>query len=167
AKLAQRFDNEVVNDGLIEKEKFALIPKKTRFINTAIKGISRSQKYIKCVSSLKRYSQALNYSFEALKAALERGVLNQTIIDEPKGGHIPQNLRFLMEYPNFEIKFLSDIPEALGSCVDDHHVGILVEPNNDVKDSDMLLSMHPSLIAIFNEYFTNLWKTATDLKKGL
>ena len=165
AKLVDRFDNEMAEDELVKGEKFTIIPKKARFINKAIKGISNSQRSIKCISSFKRFSQALNYSFEAHKAALNRGVLEQTIIDKPKiGQKIPQSLQNLMKYPNFEIRYLVSLPEALGSCVDNKHVGILVEPKQNVTESDMLSSMHPSLIAMFNEYFKNLWTIATDLK---
>ncbi|MCR3907105.1 MAG: helix-turn-helix domain-containing protein [Candidatus Bathyarchaeota archaeon] len=160
-KLIQRFDYKLIEDDLINGEKFVIIPKKTRFINKAIKGISNSQTSIKCISSFKRFSQALNYSFEAHKAALDRGVLEQTIIDKPKTGQkIPQSLQTLIQYPNFEIRYLPNIPEALGSCVDNQYVGILVEPNQNVKESDMLSSSHPSLITIFNEYFKNLWNAA-------
>jgi sugar-specific transcriptional regulator TrmB len=167
ANLVQRFNHERVADEIVKGEKFAIIPKKTRFINKAIKSISNSQRSIKCISSFKRFSQALNYSFETHKAALNRGVLEQTIINKPnKGQKIPQSLQALMKYPNFEIRYLVRLPEALGSCVDNNQVGILVEPKQNVTESDMLSSMHPSLIAIFNEYFKNLWNNATDFKNA-
>lgn len=163
-KLLQRFGNQPIKNDL-EKKNFSIIPKKTRFINRTIKIISTSQKSIKCISSFERFSQALNYSFESHKSALNRGVLEQTIIEKPNNEQkISQNLRVLMGYSNFEIRYLISLPEALGACVDNIHVGILVDPQKNIKESDLLSSTHPSLIAMFNEYFKNLWSSATDLK---
>ncbi|MFZ7138291.1 MAG: TrmB family transcriptional regulator [archaeon] len=164
-KLANRLEKESVKDELLRGETFSIIPKKTRFINRAVKGIVSSQKSIKCISSFKRYSQALNYSFDSIKSSLNRGVYHHSIINKPETGQkIPQTLKTLMEYPNFEIRYLPNIPEALGSCVDNKRIGILLEPDQNVKESDMLSSVHPSLVAIFNEYFKNLWNEAKDLK---
>lgn len=166
ANLAQRLTQKEIQDKVTKEEKFTIIPKKTMFLNQTVSNIRNAQTSINCITNLKRLSQAMVYSFEAHRTALNRGVLERTIIDKPKKGQkFSESLQTLMAYPNFQVRYLLNTPEALGAAIDNKHVGILVEPNQSVTESSLLSSKHPSLITIFNEYFTNLWNTAIDVKK--
>lgn len=142
-------------------EEFRIVPKKNMFISKAVNDIANAQESINCITNLTRFNQAMVYSFEAHKRALENGVLERTIIPEPTAGErLSKSLQKLLNYPNFLLRYSTSNSKALGACIDDKLVGILIEPTKNVTESPLLQSRHPSLITIFNEYFNNLWSSA-------
>jgi sugar-specific transcriptional regulator TrmB len=146
-------------------EEFYIIPKKSMFISKAVRDIAKAKKSINCITNLTRFNQAMAYSFNAHKIALENGVLERTIIPEPKSSQrLTKSLQKLVNYPNFQLRVSRGNSKALGACIDDELVGILIKPSKDVTESPLLQSKHPSLVTIYNEYFNCLWNSASDIE---
>jgi sugar-specific transcriptional regulator TrmB len=145
-----------------EQEKdFHIIPKKTIFIKDALINIQIAQWSNDTISSLKRFSQAMMYSFETHKRALARGVKTRVIVEKPeKGQLLPEAIQNLIAHPNFELRYTSTLPKTLGACFDNKSVGILVDPSASVTESACFNTNHPSFVELFQNYFEKLWCTA-------
>jgi sugar-specific transcriptional regulator TrmB len=146
--------------GVIEEQEkdFHITPKKTIFIRGALIHMQNAQWGNDTISSLKRFSQAMVYSFETHKRALERGVKTRVIVEKPENGQIlPETVQTLMGHQNFELRYTPTVPKTLGACFDKKTVGILMDPLASITESACFNTNHPSFVELFHNYFEQLW----------
>jgi sugar-specific transcriptional regulator TrmB len=147
------------------KREFVLVPKRTAFMKSAIQNMNSVKKSNDTITNLKRFSQAMPYTFEIHKAALERGVKTRVLMEKPNGERsLPKAIQELMKYPNFEISYASKQPVTLGACFDNSYVGILVDPASSIKESACFETGHPSFVELFCDHFENLWRASEKIK---
>ncbi|MCW4018335.1 MAG: hypothetical protein NWF00_06615 [Candidatus Bathyarchaeota archaeon] len=160
-RLSYRNKEKVVE----KKREFVLVPKRNAFMKSAMINMSSVKKSNDTITNLKRFSQAMPYTFEIHKAALERGVKTRVIMEKPKGEQsLPEAIRNLMNYPNFEIRAASKPPVTLGACFDNASVGILVDPTSSIKESAVFETDHPSFVELFCNHFETLWESSENIK---
>jgi hypothetical protein len=134
-------------------------------MKAAMQQIKSAQLHNDTISSVKRFAQAIqaaNYPvFEIHKRALERGVNTRVIVEKSENKEFPnKRLEKLMEYPNFQLRYVAPPPKALGSCFDNKRIAIIIEPSENIEESPIFCTHHPSFVAIFQQYFETLWKSA-------
>jgi sugar-specific transcriptional regulator TrmB len=147
----------------VENEKnLFIIPKRTSLIRTSIRYMKEIQFSNDIISSVKRFSQSMNYPFfEIHRSALERGVRIRLIVEEPRNEEfLTDEIRDLMAYRNFEMRYSKKALESLGSCFDNNRLLILIDPLADVEESPVFCTYHNSFVAMFREYFESLWQSA-------
>ncbi len=159
-KLAKHFSADKDNLVLKEEPQFVMIPKKVMFIKTSISVIQNVQISNDTITSLRRFTQALPYSFKAHKIALERGAKTRVIIQKPETEHFSKYLRTLITHPNFQLRYVTESPDAFGGCFDGKTVSILIDHIANITESAALWTDHPSFIALFQNYFERLWHSA-------
>lgn len=159
-KLAKHFSADKENKVLKEESQFVMIPKKAMFIKTSISVIQNVQISNDTITSLRRFTQALPYSFRAHQIALERGVKTRVIIQKSETENFSKYLQTLMTYPNFQIRYVSEPPDAFGGCFDGKTTSVLIDHIADITESAALWTDHHSFVALFQNYFENLWNAA-------
>jgi sugar-specific transcriptional regulator TrmB len=156
-----RKTNDLQDYSMLEDEKLTVVPKSNAFIKSAMQNIKNIQTSNDTISSLKRFTQAMIYTFEIHRAALERGVTTRLIIEKPEEEmQLIKPVKTLMTYPNFQVKCTPNPPEVLGACFDNRKVSILLSPLADVEASPCFLTDHHSFVVLFHEYFESLWASA-------
>ncbi len=150
---------------LQEDDRLTVIPKKNAFIKTAMQNMKNIQTSNDTISSLKRFTQAMAYTFEIHKAALERGVNTRVIIEKPENEKLlTKPLQTLLTYDNFQLRYTKNPPEVLGACFDNKGTSILINPLADVEASPCFLTNHHSFAILFRNYFEALWTSAEPAK---
>jgi hypothetical protein len=153
---------------LLEDEKLMVVPKSNAFIKSAMLNIKNIKTSNDTISSMKRFAQAMIYTFEIHRAALERGVTTRLIFEKPEEEtQLTKPVQTLMTYPNFQVRFTQNPPEVLGACFDNRKVSILLSPKADVEASPCFLTDHHSFVVLFREYFESLWASAEPIKAPL
>lgn len=144
-----------------QEKDFHITPKKMIFIKGALIHMQNAQQSNDTISSFKRFSQAMAYSFETHKRALARGVKTRVIVEKPeKGQLLPETVQNLIAHPNFELRYTLTVPKTLGACFDNEGVGILMDPSASITESACFNTNHPSFVELFRNYFEKLWNTA-------
>jgi len=161
-KLAKHFSARKTN--IIQDEhKFTIIPKKTMFIKYALTAIQESQKSNDMITNLRRFSQAMPYFFKAQQSALIRGVRLRVIIEKPEVSILSKNIQNLMSYQNFQLRYTTQPPKALGACFDEKTASFIIDGIADITDSACLVTNHSSFITLFQNYFDTLWDSAISI----
>jgi len=108
----------------------------------------------------------LSYSCnEEIKEQVNRDVKTRLIIYVPeKEKTTYENDQTFKNNPNYQKLFIFTPPLVLGGVIDKKQLILATEQNDPVQKSEnVLLSNSPSLIALFQNYFEQLWKTAQQL----
>ncbi len=166
-ELAKHFSANKDSIVLNEEPQFVIIPKKAIFIKTSIDVIQNAQVSNDTITSLRRFTQAMPYSFRAHQIALERGTKTRVIIQKPETENFSKYLQTLMTYSNFQLRQVSKPPTAFGGCFDGKSVSILIDYVADITESAALWTNHHSFIALFQNYFEKLWTSSTPISLHL
>jgi sugar-specific transcriptional regulator TrmB len=105
-----------------------------------------------------------NRHFEVFKKALERGVKIRCITHVPedeKMSQIIQTIQTLMKAGSFEVKSASTIPKGSIDILDKKSVHIIILPNDDLKQIEVLRSQNPAVVELAQDYFDMKWQSAT------
>jgi sugar-specific transcriptional regulator TrmB len=103
----------------------------------------------------------VNRYFQENKAALERGVKIRNITHIPKGERMPENILTLMKAGSFEIKSTPTIPKASIDILDKKRVHIIIFPNSNIEEIEVLRSNNPATVELVQDYFDMKWQAAT------
>lgn len=149
--------------GLQEDEyQFVIMPGKDahlKWLKNRFKGIKKTNDCIITWSD----DNFVNYSCgEAIKERLNRGVKTRLIIYVSENEKtIYKNDQTFRNNPNYQKAFIFNPPIVLGGVIDKKQLVLATEGNNPIQRSkNVILSNSPSLIALFQNYFEQLWKTA-------
>ncbi len=118
--------------------------------------IGNSQYCIEVIASLRRLMQAIEL-YLAIKGALERGVTFRVVTQKPENGSFSKNLRELQLFPNFNIKYLIDMPEV-NIAIYDKRDALVAFEQKDLNASACFYTNSKSLLTIFQDFFENIWK---------
>ncbi len=112
------------------------------------------------VLNSRRYSQVL-LSSEDIDEALKGGVRMRVILDAPKyGGPLSRRLSMLEKNPRYTVKVLAYEPKAFFSVRDRQEVYLITKPWQP-RGPPYLISNHPCLVEIAQNYFDTLWRRAS------
>lgn len=126
-----------------------------------LRDLSEAQKSKDCVLDWRGILNLVNRHFEYVKEALERGVEIRYVTHIPEGTKMPQIIQTLTETGLFEVKSVSTIPKANIDIFDKKTVHLMMLPNDNLKQIEVLRSQNPKLAELAQDYFELKWQTAT------
>lgn len=139
--------------------KFLLIPPKTLVNETREKILEKAKTNVQLITTKKRFLQGISHFFEAYESLLKRNVETQIIVNiagEPNSFET-NKLQLLKKYPNFSLRIIRQ-SKANILIIDKSEAIITLHPKVDLGASPVLWTNHPEFLAIFQDYFQDLWK---------
>jgi len=102
------------------------------------------------------------YCSKEIKEEVNRGVKTRLIIYVSEGEKtMYENDQPFRNNSNYQKVFVFTPPMVLGGVIDKKQLILATKQNNPIQGSEnVFLSNNPSLIALFQNYFEQLWKTA-------
>lgn len=148
------------------ESKFVLIPSKEVLIQRLRKAIGNTQTSIDVSTSSKRFIFACYRLAESLEKAWSRGVKGRVIIEETEEPFL-EVAKAAWKNPSAKIRYVPTIPKTVMAMYDKKEVFIYVKPKAGLESSPALWSNNPSLLAMAEECFETLWKTAKKTGKNV
>ncbi len=150
------------SDGLKDEESQFII------INDLQARLSKTRKQVaitkKIINIVTKWSFFLTYTPEAideLNEALKRGVHVHIITQAPRNTDVfPKKLQKLLNYPHFEVRYISSLPSSMVAVFDKEEVNILLSSDKTPADTAMLVSNNINLIELSQNYFDVMWASA-------
>jgi sugar-specific transcriptional regulator TrmB len=149
--------------GLQEDEyQFVIMPGKDahlKWLKNRFKDVQKTNDSIITWSDHKTVSF---YCDDEIKERLNRGLKTRLIIYVPeKEKTIYKDDQTFRNNPNYQRMFIFTPPIVLGGVFDKKQLVLATEQNNPIqKSKNVFLSNSPFLIALFQNYFEQLWKTS-------
>lgn len=117
------------------------------------------------LSTYQRWLHILDYCIENYKKALKRNVKYRVIIGEFNNRTpIPDNIKTLIQSPNFQIKFTRKTLANNLAIFDNKIATFNFYPSKSLNDAPIILTNHPGFISMANDQFENIWKSSTQHK---
>ena len=147
-----------------EESKFVLIPEGKAVIERINTAITNAKMSMDILLSWKRFSRGLASTFaESIEIAWAKNVKMRFIIENPpKSKTAEQLVQFCREKPSCQIRFVRYYPKIVLGIYDEKEVFIIVNPKTDLPGSPALWSNNHSLIALAEDHFEILWRTAME-----
>jgi sugar-specific transcriptional regulator TrmB len=139
--------------------KFLLIPPKTFVNETREKMLEKAKTNVQLITTKKRFLQGISNFFETYEMLLKKNIETQVIVNTA-GETISletNKLQLLEKYTNFSLRTTAQ-SKANILIVDKSEAIITLHPKVDLGASPVLWTNHPEFIAIFQDYFQDLWK---------
>lgn len=145
-----------------ENSQFVLIPQKDTVINRLRQAINSAQSTVDVVISWTRFMHGIGNIFaEAAKDASERKVNYRFIVEKAPSEKINESgKQFWKNYRSFQVRFITQQPEAVFGIYDRKELFVIVDPKSDLSGSPALWTNNSSLMSLVQGYFDMLWDTA-------
>jgi sugar-specific transcriptional regulator TrmB len=149
-------------ENLEENEyRFCIVEGKERIIQIMKNHHDNVHRSADIVTTLQRWLQVLDYCFENYKKALQRNVRYRVVIQKPESGiDFPENVRFLLEKPNFELKVTRCPPQTIFGVFDDEEATFNFFPSKSLKESPIIWTNYHGFISMAQDHFDKVWKSA-------
>jgi sugar-specific transcriptional regulator TrmB len=147
-----------------EESQIVLIPQGRQIIKKIKDAIEGTQLSVDLVLSWKRFSHGIVHAFaESIEAAWTKNVKFRFIIEKPpKNKTVEQLIQYCKQKPFCQIRFSPRCPETVFGIYDKSEVFIIVFSETDLPGSPALWSNSRSLIALAEDHFEMLWRTANE-----
>jgi sugar-specific transcriptional regulator TrmB len=144
-----------------QEYRFTVYEGKERIIQIIRLQHDKACESIDISSTLHRWLQIIDCCFENYEKALERNVKYRVVIDKPEGKIVlPEEVKMLVSNPNFELKIARNtLINNLGIC-DRNEATFNFYPSKSLKESPIIWMNHPSFIAMAQDHFEKVWKSA-------
>jgi sugar-specific transcriptional regulator TrmB len=137
--------------------KIQLIPPKKPSISQREKLLRSAKETIQVISNARRFSQGVAHSFDLYENSLRKNVKVMVIVTiGEEARNITEKLKRLEVYPNFSIRFITELKASL-LIIDKAEALLTLYPKTDFGSSPLLLTNQPELLAIYHEYFEAVW----------
>lgn len=150
------------------ENQFIIIPGKKSHVDWLKKKFEESQESIKGILTLNDEKTVQNCCEKELQKANDRGVKSKVII------YIPENQRQIYEnlvifnnnHLNDEKRIVRNCPLVFGGIFDNIEVVVATTLFNPIENAETVFwSCNPSIVALFSNYFEELWNKAIKIKK--
>ncbi|MEM2968484.1 MAG: helix-turn-helix domain-containing protein [Candidatus Bathyarchaeia archaeon] len=145
-----------------EDHQFIFVPKGRPVIEKIKTAIKEAQLHIDLILSWKRFSNGIIDVFaESMEVAWSKKVRFRFIVESPpKNKTAKQLVHFCRKKPSCQIRFIHKYPQIILGVYDEKEAFIIANPEKDLPGSPALWSNNPSIIALSEAYFKDLWKKA-------
>ena len=144
-------------DILEEPFQTIIIPKKRAHIEKAKKEMLNLKKSLDCVLSWEKGIGWFHAHFEIFEDLIKRNVKIRWVIEKRENSDLIKQVKELSNSTLFEIKEISQTPEACLGIYDRKVVLIDTSATSAFIQTPMLWSSNPSLIVLAQNYFDMLW----------
>jgi sugar-specific transcriptional regulator TrmB len=161
-KLIQRHKDENTNaQPEEEKPQFIMIPEKKALTLRLKEPIETAQESIDSTCSWKKFPNELGILAEAVEKALRRGVKIRFVIEKPEHTNsLPKTAQVFMKNPYFKLRTIPYPPTGILCIIDKKEVLLATSTAGSTVGSPALWTSNPSLLAIVQEYFEQMWLTS-------
>jgi sugar-specific transcriptional regulator TrmB len=117
------------------------------------------------ITTKKRFLQGISNFLETYESLFKRNVETQIIVNiaGETNSFETNKLNLLKKYPNFSLRTISQ-SKANILIIDKREAIITLHPKVDLGASPVLWTNHPEFIAIFQDYFQELWKKTAKIE---
>ncbi len=145
-----------------EAPQISMIPMGKQVIERIRDAIERAKLSVDLVLSWKRFAHGTAHAFaESLEAAWAKNVKFRFIIEKPPNNRTAEQLiQYCRQKPFCQIRFVPYYPKTVFGIYDKKEVFIIVFSETDLPGSPALWSNSRSLIAMAEDHFEMLWRTA-------
>lgn len=161
-KLLDSFKKNPSQGFAAENSQFVLVPHKDTVINRLRQAINSAQSTVDVVISWTRFMHGIGNVFaEAAKDASERKVKYRFIVERAPSEIVnASGKQFWKNYRSFQVRFISEHPEAVFGIYDRKELFVIIDPKSDIMGSPALWTNNPSLLSLVQGYFDMLWAIA-------
>lgn len=154
-----KIKNKTIYKKSFQREsRFVMIPSRGVLIKKLKKAIHNTQISIDVSTSFKRFKSACCMLAEPLNKAWSRGVNGRLVMEDTEADL--KDFKACWNEPSAKIRKVSNIPKTVMAIYDNKEVFIYTEPIADMQDSPALWTNNPSILAMAEDCFETLWKTA-------
>lgn len=133
------------------------------YIRKRREEIDNAQKSIDFVTSWKRLPLTAFIFGENAEKALKRRVEIRVIMERPPEElPLPEVINKFKEYPNYNLRFSPNPPSTVIAIFDKKRIILDVSSSAGLAECPALWSNNPSLLALMEDYYENLWITALE-----
>jgi sugar-specific transcriptional regulator TrmB len=151
-----------------EEYRFTILDGKERIIQKMKQQHDSTHFSIDILSTLPRWLQIIEECFENYKKALSRGVKYRVIVEKADSEvSLSKNVQALLANPNFKLKVTSDSRQTNSAIFDRKEATFNYYPSKSLGESPLILTNHPSFMAMCQDHFETIWKLARKYKTPL
>jgi sugar-specific transcriptional regulator TrmB len=163
-ELVRKFrENTEGSERDFEEHKFVLIPEKEALLSKLKNTIDTTQKTADIICPRHAFPQGVIILAEKLEKAMNRGVKVRLIVEKPENlDSWPEIVQELKKNPSFTLRTVTNHPKARLGIYDKKEVLIASDPTTYAMMSPALWSNNPSLIAMIQDNFEIMWRTAIE-----
>ena len=119
------------------------------------------QRTVDIITTLQRWLQILDFSFQDYLGALDRGVKYRVVIAKPAGKiTFPDNVQALLAKPGFELRLSEEALKINAAVFDENEATINFFEGKSLMESPIIWTNHPGFIQMCQDRFDRLWKSA-------
>jgi hypothetical protein len=146
-----------------EEPRLFLIPEKEAYTLRIKKSIESSQKSIDIISPKKNLEQGLFFLVDALKKAMQRGVIIRLIVEpQEEDGFQFSFPHVLAENSLFRTRKMPNHMHLRFSVYDEKEITVVLLSDHDFAKSTLLWSDCTSLVDAYQDYFETMWLLKSD-----
>lgn len=158
--------NQIITTLEKDTPQFIIIPKNENSIRIRREEIVNAKISIDIISSWKRFPRTAYVFGEVAKKALEQNVKMRVILEKPpKDVMLPKIIDDIKKHPNYQLKYIPELPSAIIAIFDKTRVIIITSASVDLAEASSLWTNNPCILSIFNDYFELKWITAMEEPK--
>jgi sugar-specific transcriptional regulator TrmB len=148
-----------------QEHKFTMINGKERLIQKIKRQHDHAQRSVDVLSTLQRWLQILQECSDNYEKALSRGVKYRVVVEE-HGQEVdfPETVQDLLSKPNFELRLSRGPLKTNAAMFDCEECSFSFYPAKAMGESPLILTNHPSFVAMFEDHFENVWKHSHKFK---
>jgi sugar-specific transcriptional regulator TrmB len=147
--------------GANQEYNFSIVEGRERISQIIKLQHTKVKREVNALSTLTRWLHIIHYCHDEIRRTLDRKVKYHIVLEIPNHEiTFPENMQALMKKPNFKLR-TSKQPLTTNSAVfDDREASFNFFPSKPMNMSPILVTNHPSFIAMCRDHFNKEWKTA-------
>lgn len=144
-----------------DKCQFVIMPGKRAHLKWLKKRFKHIQKTNDSIVTWSDHKTFISSCKKELKEQVNRDVKTRLIIYVSENEKIYKNDQTFKNNPNYQKVFIFTPPLVLGGVIDKEQMILATKQNNPIQTGEtVLISNSSPLVALFQNYFEQLWKTA-------
>jgi sugar-specific transcriptional regulator TrmB len=148
-----------------EECSFKIIEGKEKILQIMKLQHHKAKRNVIIICTLGRWLQIIDYCFEDYEEALQRKVKYQIVVGKPENKAVfPEQIQFLLEKPNFELKTVGGALQNSFGIFDDEEATFNFFPSESLKESSIIWTNHSGFISMAHDQFEKVWKKARKYK---
>lgn len=128
------------------------------YIRKIHEAIWNAQRSVFFVTFWERFRELIFNSFEPLQRALNNGAKIRMLVQKPKYIDVPEFIRDMTEKRSLQVRYTQHRLEACLNLIDKKMVFVVMHTNKPLRDSPVLWSDNPSIVAMGANYFREKWE---------
>jgi sugar-specific transcriptional regulator TrmB len=159
-KLVNNFTENKETELTEEGSEFVIIPEGKIHKLWVLKRRATTQTNIDVFVTREVFKHEINNNVEDINNLLENGVKIRYIVYTIRGENTTIKLNpYLKEASNFQVRYISTVP-IVATLVFDNKEAVFSNPTDNLLSGTKLWSNNPHFIALVQNYFETVWKTA-------